>query len=229
MTQDPVVLKMQNMVQNWETAGDKRAIFLRCYSLMTHNMLVALEQKRFKDPVWVGQLLERFASYYFVALESFERQDGRTPAVWHLAHHASQQPNTMTVQHLLIGVNTHINYDLVLCVRDMLRPEWASLTPERLAERFSDHCLVNEIIAETTDVVQDTIVEKHTPRLDWVDQLFGAWDEWLISRLITSWRNEVWEQGLELLQKDTDEAEQLYRQEVEEKALQRGRLILGQW
>lgn len=229
MNKYPVVLKMQKMVQSWEAAGDKRAIFLRCYSLMTHNMLLALEQKRFKDPVWVEQLLERFADYYFVALENYEQEARKAPAVWQLAHHASQQPHTMTVQHLLVGVNAHINYDLVLCVRDMLRPEWASLTPGRLAERFSDHCLVNEIIAETIDTVQDEVVEKHTPRLDWVDKLFGAWDEWLISRLITSWRDEVWEQGVALVQKETAAEQLAYCQAIEEKAYQRGRLILGQW
>ncbi|MEM6377998.1 MAG: DUF5995 family protein, partial [Bacteroidota bacterium] len=64
----PVIQKMLEHVQEWERRADKRAVFLRCYSMMTDNMLAALEEKRFQDNPWVKRLLHRFADYYFEAL-----------------------------------------------------------------------------------------------------------------------------------------------------------------
>jgi len=73
---------MAALVAQWEDAGDRRAIFLGCYTLMTRNMLAALDAGRFRDARWVGALLERFADYYFDALAACEAGDPAAPIVW---------------------------------------------------------------------------------------------------------------------------------------------------
>ena len=50
------------------------------------------------------------------------------------------------LQNLLLGINAHINYDLVLTIYDMPAPEWERLTEEQRRRRFQDHCTVNVII-----------------------------------------------------------------------------------
>lgn len=65
----PTIDRMNCLVRAWEEARDRRAVFLGCYALMTGNMLRAVEAGRFRDPEWTGRLLERFAAYYFTALE----------------------------------------------------------------------------------------------------------------------------------------------------------------
>ncbi len=67
MNAAPLVARMHEQADAWENRRDKRAIFLRCYAMMTANMLRALESRRFEDQDWVGRLLHRFADYYFSA------------------------------------------------------------------------------------------------------------------------------------------------------------------
>lgn len=73
--------RMQGLIQGWEAAGDRRAIFLACYALMTGNILQALEQGRFEDRAWVDAMVHNFADYYFVALDAYDRSSAPLPEV----------------------------------------------------------------------------------------------------------------------------------------------------
>ena len=144
-------------------------------------MLDAVDAGEFTDATWVSHLLHHFAGYYFDALDTYEAGEEDTPAVWRCAHDAAQRSNTPAISLLLLGVNAHINYDLVLAVADLLEPEWSSLSDEGRRARYEDYCRVNDIIGRTTNSVQDGILEKREPILALVDTLFGPVDEWLVS------------------------------------------------
>jgi hypothetical protein len=222
----PALIRMTTLVDHWEAAHDRRAIFLGCYRLMTSNMLDAIEAGRFQDAVWVSRLLHRFADYYFDALKLYDQQRPDTPAVWQLAFDATRDEDVMTLQHLLLGVNAHINFDLVFTLVDLLAPEWTELTDERRAQRHADHTLVNRIIGETVDAVQDQVIDRHSPWYDFVDKLLGPMDEWLTSRLISQWREEVWENAVRYLAAATPEEREALRQRIEQQALQMGSAML---
>lgn len=222
----PVVERMQEFVLRWQEEADRRAIFLNCYMLMTGNVLVAIERGEFRDGHWVNRLLHRFAGYYFRALDAYEADPAGTPAVWRVTHRATAAPDTATLQHLFLGVNAHINYDLVLTVADMLEPEWAQLAESRRRQRYADHCHVNAVIGRTIDAVQDEVVERATPSMDVVDRLLGRLDEWLTSRLITHWRDEVWHNAVRYVESATPETREALRQEIESLTLRRADAIL---
>lgn len=217
---------MAALVDEWQRADDRRAVFLNCYMLMTSNMLQAIDQHRFEDPEWVRRLLHLFADYYFVALDAHERAGAAPPAAWAQAFEAAAQHDHEVLQDLLLGVNAHINYDLVLVLVDMLAPEWATLSAAQRALRYRDHCRVNDVISETTDLVQATILAQYTPRLALIDRLFGNADEWLISRLVSAWREEVWQHALAVLAADEPVARAACLRAMESAALQRGRRLL---
>lgn len=222
----PALQRMQTLATQWTQASDRRAIFLDCYRLMTSNTLSAIEAKEFHDPAWVHRLLERFADYYFDAAQSYEQASPTLTPVWRIAHDAAREPKTMTLQNLLLGINAHINYDLVLTLVDLLAPEWEGLTEGQRLKRYSDHCHVNNIIARTIDEVQDTVVEHHTPILDIIDKLLGPVDEWMASRLLANWREEVWRQATKWLEVQDREHREGLRQQIEEAALKRAQAIL---
>jgi len=87
----PVIERMQGLINRWVRKSDRRAIFLNCYQLMTQNILKELEDGEFKDPRWVEQLLHRFAEYYFDALDAYELNSPNTPAVWRPRELAAKQ------------------------------------------------------------------------------------------------------------------------------------------
>jgi hypothetical protein len=215
----PIVAHMTTLVDQWEAAHDRRAVFLGCYHLMTRNMLDAIEADRFQDDVWVSRLLHHFADYYFAALDRFDQNSPDTPAVWRLAFDATRDEDVTTLQHLLLGVNAHINFDLVFALYDQLAPEWAVLSAEQRAQRHADHELVNRIIGETVDAVQDQVIDRHSPWFDYVDKLLGPVDEWLTSRLISHWREEVWNHAVRYLELTTPEEREALRQNIEQQAV----------
>src|SRR5512135_1620771 len=94
---------MTTLVDQWEAARDRRAIFLGCYRLMTGNMLDAIDAGRFHDGVWVSRLLRRFTDYYFDALRLYDQNSPATSPIWKLAHDATRDDEVTTLQHLLLG------------------------------------------------------------------------------------------------------------------------------
>jgi len=220
-----LVNRMQAQVQAWEAVADGRALFLSCYQLMTRNMFAALAASEFVDPLWVDRLLHRFADYYFDALELYERDSGAAPAVWRVAHEVARRREGVALRKVLLGVNAHINYDLVLTVAELLQPEWLDLGVEQRVIRQADHEHVNEVIGRTIDSVQDQILDPAMPLLDVFDKMLGPLDELLISRMITRWRHTVWRNAVNLTETTQVDARQRLIAQVEAEALKIGRWI----
>ena len=212
------MMRMQSLIDQWEATADHRLAFLRCYRLMTGNMLAAIEQQEFHDSPWVGRLLHGFADYYFNALEAYEAgravkergvgitndsepsQPFATPLVWQQVQEAASQPGTRPIQNLLLGVNAYINYDLVLALVDILEAEWDGLPESQRTLRYEDHCHVNRVIGRTIDSVQDQVLEPAMPVMDIFDKLMGPVDEILVSHLLAHWRESVWHNTVRLLE-----------------------------
>ena len=224
-TNDDAMTRMLELVQRWQQAADQRFIFLDCYALMTRNMLAALAGTEFMDPRWVDRLLHRFAEYYFTALDAYEQDPDSTPRVWKIAHNSARAPHTMALQKLLLGVNAHINYDLVLALVDVLEVEWPKLTELQRSGRYTDHCRVNEVIGRTIDAVQDQVLDPVMPAMDIIDRIMGSLDERMISGLISNWRESVWQHATLLLESQDAGERTKYLKQVEEHALRLAEMI----
>jgi len=203
---DAVVHEMDTIVCSWEKAGDHRATFLRCYMMMTVNTRAAIDTSEFRDPPWVDRLLHRFADYYFEALNAYENDADTTPRVWRLAHEAARHDQVWALQNLLLGVNAHINFDLVLTLEELLRDQWPTINDAKRSQRHEDYLHVNAIIARTIDAVQDEILKPDMPLMGVLDTLMGPVDEFFISRFIIRWRDRVWSRAVALL--DAQSAEE---------------------
>lgn len=226
MTDSLVVARMQRLIIRWEEQSDQRSIFLNCYRMMTQNMLLAIDSGEFEDPTWVERLLQNFSDYYFVALQAYEEDPISAPQVWQVAHNFTRNPDAWALQKLLLGVNAHINYDLVLTLTELLKSEWSGLSEGQRAGRYSDYCYVNDIIGRTIDAVQDQVVEPTMPLMDLLDKMLGREDERLISRLLTEWRNKVWHYAMLLLEAEASREQTRLIQQVEADALKLAKLIM---
>lgn len=213
-------------LHEWEAVSDGRQIFLDCYARMTRNMLAAIGRGRFEDSVWVAGLLNHFADYYFDALAAFDKASEGVPPIWDHTHRAALNPRTTAVQNLLLGVNAHINFDLVFALFDVLESEWPTADDALRASRYRDHCMVNHIIGETVDEVQDEVIERYAPSLDLIDKVAGPVDEWFVSWMIAKWREEVWQRAVRMLSCSTDADRDAIRHDVASSAMERARLLL---
>lgn len=215
----PAVDRMAELLEAWEQAGDRRAFFLGCYRAMTRRMLAALDAGRFADARWVRSLLERFADYYFDTIDACCAGRPHASAVWRRAHEAAARPRTLAVQCLLLGVNAHVNYDLVFAVVDVLQGEWSRLSMTERQARHDDFSLVNRIIAETVDEVQDEVLERYAPSMNVLDTLLGPLDEWVAAHLIARWRDNVWDNAVRWLETTDPAARAALHAAVEAAAL----------
>ena len=220
-----VLDRMHTHVDLWRSAADDRALFLDCYRRMSENVLDAISCDEFADCAWVERLLHRFADYYFVALEAFEADPTAAPAVWRHAHLITRAPDVSPVQKLLVGVSAHINYDLVLTLDDLLRPEWTALTEAARRARYDDHCRINAVIGRTIDTVQDEVLGPAMPVMALLDHVLGPVDEMLASLLISRWRESVWANTARLLVVDTPDERAREVRRIEAEALQTARLM----
>ena len=222
----PVEDRMQAIVQEWEDRQDRRALFLTCYRMMTTNLKQAITAGEFNDADWVNQLMEHFAAYYFFALDAYEKQAPQIPQAWQIAFDAAQRPDVSVIQNLLLGINAHINHDLVYSLVDMLEGEWQNLAPEGRRLRLADHEHVNDIIGSTIDTVQTNLLEADDRRWDILDKLLGPVDEWLLSKVISEWREQVWEGAIQLLESQDEASREEIRQALLEKVIDRANLMI---
>ena len=125
---DPVLIKMGQYIEHWKACKDTRYIFLSCYHAMSANMISAIDKEEFQDTVWVSNLLRRFADYYFESLTCYDC-GSQTPKVWEFAHKVTLDKDLSELQLLILGVNAHINYDLVLALYDLFCLLYTSPSP----------------------------------------------------------------------------------------------------
>jgi hypothetical protein len=226
-TRDILLKKMAKESSDWKKKGDQRHIFLQCYTMMSQNMFCAIEERHFSDPLWVSTLLVRFSDYYFEALDLYQSNHPKVPLVWKQAHDAAKKPDTHVLQNLLLGVNAHINYDLPLALYDCMEHEWLNSPLNKKRIRKHDHDLVNQVISSSIDEVQDSIIKPMSPSLAALDLLMGRMDEWMLSKMIISWRTGVWKVSQLLLEAPTQEIREEIRQKQEIKVLKRGEQLIS--
>ncbi len=224
---DQVLARMDDLLQAWEAAKDRRLIFLSCYRMMTQNIIAATAAGEFEDPAWVTSLMEHFAGYYFTAVDEYETDPKRPPTAWQIAFSTSNNPKAHVLQHLVLGVNAHINYDLVLALTGILSPEWENLTEEQRQMRYRDHCRVNDVIYKTIDPVQNQIIDRYEPIWGVVGTLLGPIDEWMTELMISDWREEVWKHAMQMVEEAPQHDRQNEMQRVERIVIDRARDILG--
>lgn len=223
--------RLVRLADEFDAQRDKRAIFLRCYAMMTANMQAALAAGEFHDGAWVDRWLDHFGDYYFRALEAYNRVPATAPRIWRLTHELAKMPATSPIEDLLLGVNAHINGDLPLALRDMLAPDWATLTPEQRERHHEDHLRVNAVIARTTDAVRRDVVERYSHLLCVVDHVcFPATElaEWEVGRIIASWRDAVWEHAVRLVEEADALGQEFLRYDIEGGAIHRVRILVSE-
>jgi hypothetical protein len=227
MENDPVLVRMKSLLDTWEATNDRRLIFLRCYEAMTKNILAAIEARDFEDVTWIATLMANFAELYFRAVEAEEGGLATVPTAWRIAFKAAGNPHTHALQNLVLGVNAHINYDLVLALSDLLASEWQRLSEEERQLRYRDHCHVNDIINHTIDTVKYQVIDPLEPEIRVVDKILGPVDDWMTGLLISDWREEVWKHAVQMIDATEQTDRQAIIQHVEHVSLERAEDILG--
>lgn len=156
--------------------------FAALYRRVTLRAQAALAEGAFEDPEAAKRLLVLFAGRYFTALSDHLNGEPTTRS-WQVAFDASNRWSYIVLQHLLLGINAHINLDLGIA---------AARTSPGAAPPKAEFDRVNDLLVEMIDEVQANLAEVW-PYLHLVDWLGGRTDEALIGFSIRRARAESWE------------------------------------
>ena len=155
--------------------------FAALYRGVTLGVRNDLATGTFDDPQAAERLAIRFAGRYFEALAG--RFGTAPPAhAWQASFDAAERWLPTVSQHLLLGINAHINLDLGIAAARTLAD--ASLTR-------ADFERVNERLLGMIDEVQ-TRLARIWPLLRLLDRLAGRLDEALIGATLVQLRAGAW-------------------------------------
>jgi hypothetical protein len=196
---DEALEYMRTTLEVFHKKGDKRAIFLRLYYIMTLEVHAAIHglgdyqgRQIFLDAEWVRALSGKFATLYFKGLDTRGREpDKAVERAWKTADKACRSARSTVVQNALLGINAHINYDLPRAIAANLDPGDLKDPPTLHLRKF-DHDQVNNLLVRTLRPIQDVLARDYAPGIALTDNLLGNLDERLSEIGLKYYRERVW-------------------------------------
>jgi hypothetical protein len=195
------VVKHIDDVVDWAIDNKSRIGF---FAALYHHVAVAFERaiaaKQFDDPARMERLDVVFFNRYLAALDEMIAKKKPTRA-WATAFDAARDPRPVTVQHLVLGMNAHINLDLGIAVAE-------TMPHEHLADFEADFDKMNALLASLLgDVMKDLSII--WPALGAFNRIFGREESLVVDFSMREARANAWKSAVTLtkLHKDARQDE----------------------
>lgn len=180
---------LDGIVERAIRQADRVGYFAALYRKVTSRAADGISEGFFDDGERMERLAVGFGNRYLSALEQF--RGGEPPTrCWEVSFQAAPTWRPVIAQHLLLGVNAHINLDLGICA--------AEIAPrDSLPSLRRDFDRVNEILATLIRQVLLDIGEV-SPWIGLLDRFGGRHDEEVIRFSVQIARAEAWRFATEL-------------------------------
>jgi len=180
---DEVVDGLAEIVREATRTGDWIGYFAALYRQVTVEIRTAIHEGQFEDGPRMDRFDTLFGNRYFEAHDAWLR-DRSGPRCWRETFGLLEDSDTVIVQHLILGVNAHINLDLAVTA--------ARTSPgEDIQALRHDFLLINDILAGVVLVLEDS-VGAVSPLLSLLDKVGGRTDEKILDFSVVQSRQEAW-------------------------------------
>ena len=178
-----VITALDTIVQQAHETQSRLGNFAALYRRVTIAVRAAILAGRFEDGSRMEKLDVVFAERYLDALATF--QAGRvTTRSWMLAFQATADPDLLAIQHLLAGMNAHINLDLGIATAQVS-------SAGELSQLKPDFDLINIILADQISTVSAELAAV-SPLLGNLEQIDMRTATSLINFNIVAARDAAW-------------------------------------
>lgn len=216
-TIDEVLARLDDIIARSRSRGTADGYFAVLYRQVTAEVQRRIGAGSFEDGPRMERLDVVFANRYLAAAAAHE--DGRDPGIcWRLALDESRSWRPLVLQHLLLGMNAHINLDLGIAA--------AEVAPgSRIRELETDFNRINDVLAGLVDGVQRRLAIVW-PALRVIDGFAGGLDEAVANFSMRRAREHAWSVALRLAGVDDAAARQRAIGDVDGHASAIARLVL---
>ena len=184
-----VIVRLDEIVDGAKSEGRPGGYFAALYRRVTKEVAHQIAEGHFDDGERMARLDVVFARRYLDAYDAHRRGQAPTRA-WKLAFDTEADWWPIVLQHLLLGINAHINLDLGIAA--------AEVAPgDRIHALKDDFDRVNAILASLVDDVSDRLAEIW-PLLRIIDIGAQRLDEDAINFSIQRARDHAWGVALKL-------------------------------
>ena len=150
-TIDEVIELLGQIIQDSKLENSTYGYFAALYQKVTICIKENLNTNYFDDDARMEKLDVEFANRYLSAY--FEHCKGRRVSdSWQAGFDIAKNPSIIVLQHLLLGMNAHINLDLGITAADIAKDG-------EMAELEADFNRINEILATLVEEVQNNLGE----------------------------------------------------------------------
>jgi len=200
-TFDACLGQFETVIERSRQERDRVGLFAAMYAEVTRSVRAGCSEGAFAEPIRMERFVTAFANRYFVAHDAW-RGGQRAPAVWTSAFEAGQRWRPIVAQHLLLGMNAHINLDLGVVTAELAGG------PEALPALRPDFDAVNDVLGTMVDPAQRALTAA-SPWFGLVDNIGARNDEALINFSLRRARQQAWSLAERLvdLPKDQQAAE----------------------
>lgn len=180
---DGVVERLRAVVDEAIAQRDRAGFFAALYLRVTRAVRQGVRDGAFEDGPRMDRLDGLFAGRYLDALEAY--RGGRALSEsWRVAFDAGQSARPLILQHLLLGMNAHINLDLGIAAVEAVQGA-------PIATLRGDFMRINAILAQLVDPVESAI-GRSAPVVFVLDLFAHRADEKLASFSIDVARDGAW-------------------------------------
>ena len=214
-TIDEVLAELDKIVEVAVAENNTAAIFAYVYRRTTAAIKQGIEEGIFEDNERMHQFDVLFANLYIEAWHGYRNQKVISES-WRIAFEAEKE-NLIILQHLILGMNAHINLDLGHAAAQIMKDK-------QLEDLKSDFMKVNQILFSLTDELQQGL-GKVSPLLFLADWLGKRNDEQLINFGIDKARRFSWVTAERIWQEKENDSKMEVVHSVDQTVAQLGQLM----
>lgn len=174
---------LESIVDSCIERRDPHGLFAALYLKVTRTISDGIVQKQFENNERMEYLDVIFAQRYINAYKA-HKAGLTTTAAWQSVFAAVENSDLLCIQHLLLGMNAHINLDLGIAAAEVSRGA-------DLNDLESDFNKINDVLINLLDGVQ-TCINGMSPAMWLVDWLFTQKDEQFAGFSMRAARTYAW-------------------------------------
>ena len=181
---DGVIASLDKIIE-WAKANHSRmGYFAALYRKVTVKVKEGIVAGVFDDGARMERLDVIFANRYLEAFEQYHAA-GKLTRCWTLAFDTSKRWRPLVLQHLMVGMNAHIELDLGIAAAE-------TAPGEGLDSLKGDFFKINQILGSLVNGVQDELA-RVWPGLKLLDRFAGKADEGLANFGMKITRGRAWQ------------------------------------